>query len=150
LSKGPTVAFRVTGAAGRILRRASLSYFPEESSTSAPRGRITKTLAIYTNSLACRLVFAPNDSQSWDNAEKMVEVRGVEPLWPWPSRAASTCIASDWISPPGRDDARSSFGQSWFEDTTATSRRPSPLFLLSTLLSISRCHGRNVAAFLGS
>jgi len=65
----------------------------------------------------------------------MVEVRGVEPLCPWPSRAASTCVASDWISPQGRDDARSSLGQSWFEDTTATSRRPSPLFLLSMLLS---------------
>ena len=76
---------------------------------------------------------------------EMVEVRGVEPLCPWPSRAASTCVASDWISPPGRDDARSSFGQPWFEVTAATSRRPSPLFLLSTLLATSRCHGRNVA-----
>ena len=76
----------------------------------------------------------------------MVEVRGVEPLCPRPSRAASTCVASDWISPPGRDDARSSLSQPWFEDTSATSRRPSPIFLLSTLLATSRCHGRNVAA----
>src|SRR5258708_17485408 len=76
----------------------------------------------------------------------MVEVRVVEPLCPWPSRAASSCVASDWISPQGRDDARSSLGQSWFEDTTATSRRPSPLFLLSTLPAPSRCQGGNVAA----
>ena len=76
----------------------------------------------------------------------MVEVRGVEPLCPWPSRAASTCVASDWISPQGRDDARSSLGQPWFEDTAATSRRPSPLFLLSMLLSPSRCQGKNMAA----
>ena len=72
--------------------------------------------------------------------------RGVEPLCPWPSRAASTGIASDWISPQGRDDARSSLGQSWFEDTTATSRRPSPLFLLSTFSSPSRSQSENVTA----
>ncbi len=34
------------------------------------------------------------------------------------------------------------------EDTAATSRRPSPLFLLSMFLSASRCHGRNMVALI--
>lgn len=76
----------------------------------------------------------------------MVEVRGVEPLCPGPSRAASTYIASLWISPR---KARGRALLPWpavVEDTAVRSRRPSPLFLLSTFPAPSRSRSGNVTA----
>ena len=77
---------------------------------------------------------------------KMVEVRGVEPLCPGPSRTASTHIASLWISPRAARGRALRLRPAVVEDTAAGSRRPPPLFLLSTFPAPSRSQSGNVTA----
>jgi hypothetical protein len=79
-------------------------------------------------------------------SERELEVRGVEPLCPGPSRTASTCIASLWISPRAARGRALRLRPAVVEDTAAGSRRPPPLFLLSTFPAPSRSQGGNVTA----
>jgi len=79
-------------------------------------------------------------------ARREMEVRGVEPLCPGPSRTASTHIASVWISPRAARGRALRLRPAVVEDTAAGSRRPPPLFLLSTFPAPSRSQGGNVTA----